>query len=112
MLSKTIGGHVFGVEVSEVRDAGEVANGAWGYEARVEIYRDGACIGFGRWDVEGFEGCAGLDRRPLDLGNSESAAWEAVAALVREHLAALSAPHKDSLALRVFPLGCDGRGGT
>lgn len=99
MLSKTIGGHVLGVEVSEVDDAGELANGARGYTASVEIYRDGARIGAGRWDADGLEDCADLDGRPLDLGDGEPVAWEALTTLVREHLATLPAPDEGGLAL-------------
>jgi hypothetical protein len=99
MLSKTINGRAFGVEVSEVRDAGELANGARGYEAAVAFYRDGERIGSGRWDVEGFEDCVGLDGRPLDLGDGESAIWEALTEMVRGHLATLPASDKGGLAL-------------
>lgn len=99
MLSKTIMGHVYGVEVSEVDDAGELANGARGYTAGVEIYRDGARVGAGRWDAEGFEGCVGLDGRPLDLGDGEQVVWDALAGMVRELLTTLHVPDRGGLAL-------------
>ncbi|MGK3981277.1 hypothetical protein WMF38_57300 [Sorangium sp. So ce118] len=99
MLSKTIGGRVYGVEVSQVSDAGEFANGARGYTASVEIYRDGARIGAGQWDAEGFEDCTDLDGRPLDVGGGEQVAWEALAEMVRESLAAIPAADDGGLAL-------------
>ncbi|WP_438029066.1 hypothetical protein [Sorangium sp. So ce233] len=76
-----------------------MANGARGYEAEVAFYRDGSPIGSGRWDAEGFEDCVGPAGRPLDLGDGESVAWEALSKMVREHLATLPAPDEDGLVL-------------
>lgn len=99
MLSQTICGHVFGVELTDVCDAGELANGARGYAARVELYRDGARIGGGRWDVEGFGDMADLRGRPLDLGDCEGAVWHYLAEIVREHLGYRDVPAAGGLAL-------------
>lgn len=99
MLNKTIMGRVFGIELADVRDAGELANGARGFTARVEIHRDAACIGSGRWDIEGFEDMSDMRGRPLDLGDCEGAAWHELAEIVREHLGYRDVPAAGGLAL-------------
>lgn len=99
MLSKKVGGHVFGVDVFDVSDAGELVGGARGYEARVEIYRDAAHIGSGRWDVEGLADCVDGRGRPLDIGDNEDAVYDALAAEVRRYLASLPADGGLALAL-------------
>lgn len=99
MLTKTIMGHVFGVELHEASDAGALVNGARGYTARVEFYRDGARIGGGRWDVEGFEDATDLRGRPLDLGDCEVIAWRELADMVREHMGYRDIPGASGLAL-------------
>lgn len=103
MLTKTICGHAFGVELTDVCDAGELANGARGYTADVEVYRDGARIGAGRWDVEDFEDMTDLRGRPLDLGDGEQIVWEALGEMVREHLGYRDAPAASGLALALDP---------
>jgi hypothetical protein len=87
---------MFGVEVSEPRRVGELANGAAGYEAEVAFYREGARVGSGRWDVEGFEGCVGLDGRPLDLfpSGDEGDVYYALATEVRGYLSRLAKPER------------------
>lgn len=96
---RRVGDYTFGVRLTDRRDAGDLANGARGYSAGVEIYRDGARIGTGRWDAEGLDNCADLDGQPLDLGDGEQIAWGALAEMVREHLATLPGPDAGGLAL-------------
>lgn len=91
ILIKKVHGHMFGVEVWEPRRAGELANGARGYEAKVAFYRDGARIGSGRWDGEDFAECQSVASGSLDLspdGNENDVCY-ALAMEVRGYLARL-----------------------
>jgi hypothetical protein len=99
MLNKTINGRVFGLELSDVSDAGALANGERGYTASADFYRDGTRVGGGRWDVEGFEDATDLRGQPLDFGDGEIAIWDALAEMAREHLARRGGPAAGGIAL-------------
>ncbi len=91
LLVKRVHGCLFGVEVSAPKYDGDLANGARGYKADVAFYRDGARVGSGRWDAEGFEDCVDGTGKPLDLfpGGDEGDVYSAMATEVRGYLARL-----------------------
>lgn len=91
------------VEVLRPSPDGERANGARAWQADVVFLHDGAQLGTGRWDGEGFADCRSLCGSDLciavDEDDDEGAIYEALAAQVRAHLATLPAPAAGGLAL-------------
>ena len=96
ILIKKVHGWMFGVEVLQPRRVGDLANGARGYEAEVAFYREGARVGSGRWDVEGFADCVDAKGNPLDLfpSGDEGDVYYALATEVRGYLNRLGKPER------------------
>jgi hypothetical protein len=98
-LIKRIKGHTFGVEVSEPTHAGDLANGARGFDAKVSFYREGKLVGAGQWEPEGFADCVDLRGQPLDLCQpcpdvNENDVYYALETEVRGYLARIEPQRK------------------
>jgi hypothetical protein len=93
----------YSVEVHRARRDGELANGAIGWRADVVFLHDGARLGTGRWDGEGFAECQSLCGSelylPMEEDDDESEIYRALAAHVRARLARLDPGQASGLAL-------------
>jgi hypothetical protein len=93
----------YSVEVHRPRPDGELVNGLPGWQADVLFLHDGADIGTGHWDGEGFVDCRSLCGSdlylPMEEDDDEVEIYRALAVQVRAHLASLDPGPAPGLAL-------------